>query len=344
MNDLLNVDLNALVTIAVRKQLEQLENDLSLTREKLRNSEEMVANLGKELYAVSKFSTIANSIRKAYAAIKRGPEDKYGNFDSVHKQRFYFIANLMKVLYRVETKLQWINVHNDGKLETYLAVAFYEHKENVISLLSILLDEPDHVIEFIRNFVMPYDYDKADIVEFVRNPHGCTNGVYFGVSQYWMEHGAGRKYTPYDLLMQSPYIVEDDVFQILVNTIISGKSNSRELLAVAEYNALITDDQIAVLGDCLPRFTGHWFEHKTVKSFIKNNILKFNNSALDFLCTKASTNEYSTVYWYNFPPEYQVKILRGMSFDSLSSALFKTYCTIPVEEKKALLREVLNDD
>ena len=54
----------------------------------------------------------------------------------------------------------WKSHRGDGTLKAYLAVNFYDHKDVVVNLLEILKSDSKNDIQFINDFIMPYDYPK----------------------------------------------------------------------------------------------------------------------------------------------------------------------------------------
>ena len=196
---------------------------------------------------------------------------------------------------------------------------------------------------FIESFKMPFDYTKEEVIQYVREPNYNTNGCIFGIGQYWIEYGAGKTNMPHDLIMRSPCILQDDVFEMLLSSIKRRTPNYYYLFALPKHNKNISSEQLILLGECLIGMETRILNYDEVNKFISENLRNFNNKTLDFLYGLIqSDNQFKTLHWEKFPNEYQMRFLKTRPLDEILKLLTNYSCTWSVEQKESFLREFTN--
>lgn len=340
MDNIIELDINELVSKRVAEEIETLRSSLAKASKKINEQRREIAKLEETMGGISKFAGMLATLRTQFSFIKADSPDSGGWYDSKAKKQFNFIADIMELVFGIRKTQEWISTRGNGRLETYLAVAYYQHKEEITRLVEVLSPDHEKMNFFIRSFVMPYDYGKQAVVDYVSSPHYCTNAANFGVSSFWMDRGAGKENLPHDLIMRNNHIVEQDVFEILLETIRGGKSNSLYLFALPKFNAQVSDTQIERLGECLINANTKHLQHDTVEKFVKNHMLKFNTKTLDFLYGMVTKdNKFRVLHWENFPREYQARFISSMPIDDALKVLTHYSCRLSPEDKVSLLLE-----
>jgi hypothetical protein len=288
MDNILEVDLNEFVSKKFAENMESMQSRLDVAQQTISEQQEKIQDLKDQIKNLETMATntshtahLLNIARKKFSEIKAGERDDGGWFDSKQKIQFHFISQLMLNLFGIENKVKWLSSRGDGSLKVYLAVAYYQNKEEIKNLVRVLTPEYKEITTFIDSFIMPYDYAIEDVLSYVKKPHYCTNGAIYDISQYWIEAGAKKTNMPHSLIMMNSHILEDNVFEELLSTITMGRSDFVYLFALPKYNKEITDEQIARLGECLIGLKS--LKGDVIEGFIKNNIRKFNGKTLDFL-------------------------------------------------------------
>ncbi len=344
MQDLLNIDLNELVTKEISEKISGLEKDSADLSTKSIKQQKEISLLKKELAAAQSTVWFMQYLRDRFSRITKGEMDSGGWFDSVQKNQFIFIKEVLATFFDINIEQNgWLCSRSEGRLHVFLAVNYYTHKQEVISLLKILKENCTQEEEFITGFKMPYDYSRAEVLHYVSNPKYNTNGAIYGISQYWMEYGAGKQNMPHDLIMRSPYIIEKDVFSTLISNIKKGIPDYHYLFALPMYNNHVSAEQIQELGECLLTTPTTILKYGHVSGFINKFITKFNKATLDYLYTLISKdNQYKIFHWQNFPVEYQKRFLSEMDVQSVLKTLHEYHCTWTTEDKASFLKEYLN--
>jgi len=341
MNNVLEIDLNEIASKQISEKIHSLEKELSSVYKSNSQQNKEIESLKSQLNNSEIALGLLNYLRGEYAKIKADEPDSDGWYNSKQKNQFLFIESILLNIFRVN-KLHngWLSCRGDGRLAAYLAVNFYHKKEVVISILKMLTPDYANDVTFIEGFRMPYDYTKSDVLAYAKEPKYNTNGCIFGISQYWVEYGAGKSNMPHDLIMKSPIILEDEVFGQLLTSIRKGVSNYYYLFALPKYNSGISEQQIKSLGKLLKSVPEKHLLYEELKEFIRTNILKFDNETLDYLYGKISSdNQFSFLYWENFPVEYQMKFLKSKSLDEILKLFTNYNCKWSIEEKQSFLKE-----
>ena len=344
MENLLDVDLNDFVTKKVTKKIKSLEKQLKDSNDKNYDLYNQINNLKKEVDASKITLTLLHYLRDEFAKIKCGESDSGGWYDSKEKNQFVFIKKILLNVFNIKEEYGgWKSCRSYGTLGLYLAINYYNHKEVLINLIKTLIPDYFKIVSVIESFKMPYDYTKDEVISYVENPLYNTNGCIFGGSEYWVESGATLKTNmPHDLIMKNPHILEDDVFEMLLETIYKRSSHYYYLFALPEYNKNISDKQIILLGEALIDLGKNVLEYDNVKKFINDNIKKFSNRTLDFLFQFIQyENNYGMFYWATFPNEYQMKFLFDKKLNEVLRIL--NNCTWSLEEKENFLKRYVTE-
>lgn len=344
MNNLLEIDLNEFASKQITKKIDGLEKELTNYRNINSEQYKEITALKKEVGNSKKALGLLDYLRDEFTKIKQSEEDSNGWFKSKQQNQFIFIDNILLNIFNIKKEADgWYCSRSDGKLAPHLAINFYSKKEVVIDLLKILMPDYSMEVSFIKSFKMPFDYSKEDVINYVENPKYNTNGCIFGISQYWIEYGSGKTNMPHDLIMKNPFILEDDVFEVLLNSIKKKVSNYPYLFALPKHNKNISKEQLVQLGECLTNIYTEVLNYNEVNTFISENLKYFNNKTLDFLYNLIkSDNQFKALHWEKFPTEYQMLFLKSKNLDEILKILTNYGCAWTIEQKESFLKEFTN--
>ena len=355
MLDELQIDLNEFISQKVKDNIFSLEEEITELKKRNNTQAKELDIIRTERKKYENSLTLLTYIQRNFSNIKETTEEDEWHGSKKENQYNYIEKILLNIFNIKQEQNGWYCHRNDGTLVTHLAINYYHNKDIVINLLNVLLPENNsiydnnttYIISSIKNFKMPYDYDKQDILKFVKNPHRCTNGEYFGINKYWIDYGATKdKNTPYDLLMRNPHILDEDVFEIILEKLRCKNQYSEHYLlyVLPKYNHLLSKEHIELMGECLLNIPKTFFKYDTIKDFIITNILKFNNKTLDYLYQFIGiANYHEQIYWGCFPVEYQMKYLKDSKTIDILKMLTERNCKWTLEEQEKFLREYLNE-
>ena len=344
MDNLLEIDLNEFVSKQIAEKIGFLKEELINTRNKISEQYQEISALKKQVDDSKMALGLFEYLRNEFLRIKQSEKDEGGCFNSKQLNQFLFIEKVLLNIFNIKKEANgWYCSRNYGGLVAHLAVNFYSNKNIVVNLLKILMPNCSKEISFIESYKMPFDYTKEEVIEFVKNPKFNTNCCIFGITQYWMEYGAGKTNMPYDLIMKNPHILEDDVFDLVLNSIEKKVSNYNYLFALSIYNTNISTKQLIKMGELLINLETEILNYKEVQSFISENLKKFSIKTLDFLYNKIQyDNQFKTLHWEKFPNEFQMKFLKIKSLDEILKILTAHSCTWTIEQKEHFLKEFTN--
>lgn len=344
MNNLLGLDLNEFASKQIAEKINSLEKELIAVRNKNLEQHKEIATLKKQVGNSRIALGLLNYLRVEFAKIKQSEADEQNWFKSKQQNQFLFIEGVLLNIFNIKKEVKgWYCSGNDGGLAPHLAVNFYSKKETVIDLLKIIMVDCSKEVAFIESFKMPFDYTKEKVVQYVKSPRYNVNGRIFGIEKYWLEAGAGESNMPHDLIMKSPFILEDDVFEVLLNSIKKRVPNYYYLFALPKHNKSISKEQLIALGECLTVIETNVLNYEEVDGFISGNLKNFNNKTLDFLYNLIqSDNQFKTLHWEKFPNEYQMRFLKTKPLDEVLQLLTKHSCTWTIEQKGSFLKELTN--
>jgi len=347
MLELLNIDLNEIVSKEISEKITSLEEQLQDASKTISEQRKEISRLKTESSNTENTAHLFNKMREAFSNIKQGEKDTCGYYDSRQNNQFLFIEKILDSLFGIKKAYNgWYCSRDQGSLAVHLAVNYYDHKKEVMSLLQLLVptDDATKAISFIKAFKMPYDYPKESVIDYVKAPKYNTNSAIFGVSEFWVGSGASPTVNmPHDLIMKNPYILEEDVFSMILDSINRNIPESYYLFALPIYNKNTSKNQISRLGECLIKLTQSRLGFDTVKDFISKFIHDFNHATLDFLYNFASDdNQFRLLNWQKFPVEYQMRYLKSKDFDLINKILNNYDCKWSSDQKKTFLKEYLN--
>jgi len=344
MDNFLEIDLNEIASKQISEKISSLESDLSKARKTIASQKDEISVLTKKNESAKTAIYLLDYLRDAFSKIEKSEETDGGWFNSKQKNQFLFIESALLNIFHISKEANgWYSSRNDGSLCVHLAVNYYSKKDIVISLLQMIMPNCDKEVAFIRSFRMPYDYTKEEVISYVKSPNYNTNGVIYEIGQYWIERGASKVNMPHSLIMQSPFITDDDVFQILLDTIKKQGSNYYYLFALPVYNKSLTTEQIKAMGECIIKTPVSVLSYDPVKVFVANNLLSFSANTLDYLYGfSESDNQFRMFYWEKFPTEYQMKYLKSKNMEEVLKILTNYSCKWTIEQKKEFLKEYTN--
>lgn len=341
----LGYDLNELANKAIQEKINDLEeenNKLDNLVSELQNENEIIKSEIKDTLRKSKLIlSIFDGFRETYSSITidQKEDDNYPR-NGISVKRYNYIKNLMVLVYGIETKHDMYY----GGLATNLAVAFYDNKKELINILSLIEAKGNgifdiSIINFIEKFTMPYDYDKSKIIEYVKKPPYNTNNCMNGINAL-IEYNC----TPHDIIQQSKFIVDEDVFEIIIETISKKRNESYMLFQVYKHNSLITDNHIMEMGKhiflFIPKSLKKCDMRDSVYHFISDNLHKLDANTVDKLFELYCNNQnnFSLFHWEKFPIEYQFKYLMSKSFDEVLNTTNHYSCKWSQEQKESFYK------
>jgi len=329
--DYLDINLNAIATKAIREKISSLES--TIKRLKKENTELCSTKNGlkKELTLAENFSFMTKSIVAQWAECKSVLE------------KCEYIEKIMLWVFGVKKTYSF---HEDrGGLLRNLAINYYHHKEELISVATLLdikhssySSTPGNFIDKIKNFIMPCDWSKDQVLQYVKNPHYCTNGCVYGAGEFYFESDGN---VPHDLIQANNYIIYPDVFNEVINTIEKKSGEYGYLYTIPKYNAAIPRDQIKRLGRTLIGRKEKFYD--IIEKFVKNNMEIFDKETLEyFYLISSHDNQYKIFHWQNFPIEYQQRYLKERPISEILKILTGYECKWTDEQKDEFLRGYYN--
>lgn len=343
----LQFDLNEVVSKEIQEEISGLEKQIESLQETNSKYYQEIQNLKANVETAALPISFVNHLRTEFEKITDDPKDSNDWQNRKNKNQFLFIEKLMLSLFNIKIEENgWLSSRGDGNLYTYLAVNYYSSREQLLSILPLLINNQHSAkgISFIKHFKMPKDWEKHEVLSFVKNPGSCTNSSYMGISQFWLERGAGTNNCPYNLVMLSPYILDEDVFDVILNGMKNIYSNYTYFYSLYNFHPL-TDMQIEKLGTVAISTYASIKSYDNVKTFLKDNLNRFNDGILDFLYQYAdSDNQFRSLYWQNFPVRYQQIFLMEKTIDEVLKIITGYQCKWTDEQKQEFLKGYTNKE
>lgn len=346
MENILEIDLNEIANKQITKKIKALEKQVTDCNKTIDLQKYEI----QHLKLVNNDSDIANSLlgklRTAFSEITKSNDTDGGWYDSKQKNQFKFIEAILLNLFGIPKGLTgWQSSRSDGTLAGYLAVNYYNNKATVIELLKALMPNPDREISFIESFKMPFDYPKSDVVKYISAPQYNTNGCIFEISQYWVENGLKpHSNMPHGLIMKNPFILKDDVFSKLLESIDKKVPNYFYLFSLPKYNVLASKKQIEQLGERIINLPKNIIEYDSVKEFVSKHLHDFNKKTIEYLYDKMVTDaQFNMWNWEKFPPEYQMRFLMSKPFEEILKLITGYNCKWSTEQKQSFLDKYLKN-
>lgn len=336
MKDILGVDLNEIVSKQVAEKLSELEQTIEDQYETIKDLRSTVHKQSERLKAVENSESLLMEFKQQFNSLQYIKEDREKDIyeKSLSQVRYEFIQDILSNLFNIPKEG---HIFRNSSWSVNLAIYYYEHKNLIISVLSCFGVE-EKILTFIRQYKLPKDWGKEDVLEFVKNPKYCTNGAMFGNSQYW---AGGKENLPYNWIMVNPIITEDDVFEELITSINQSRGQWSDLFAVYKYIKL-SEEQKTKLGDTLLKISPKAYTD-TIREFIRTNLTSFSKDVKDYLFQFCSDdNQFNLFHWQNFPVEYQQKYLLNKPTANMLSILTNYSCKWSEEEKEEFLKKRFN--
>lgn len=337
VDEILNIDLNDVVSKAVSKQIKAFEKTIEQQEKKIADQSIELKSLKAKAKLTDTANGLIEKLRERYAAIT-DTKDNQGNMLRTEAQgKYSFIREVAKLVHGIVLDEE---LRSKSYTHSALAYAARNHKQEVSDILR-LIDTDQWVIpklQEIHKFRMPSEFSKGEIMQVIRQmPYGY-NGCSFGTITHWVE-SSFTNYVPMDLLMESPHFVADDCFQMVLTSIKEDRPNSGDLFALPFYNYAITDDQIKALGALAADMSVKGRQQETHHGkFILKYMEKFNKEDIEKLFVKMNigTCDWEPLYWGIFPLEYQRKAFRKMTFKRLSELLSSYGSKFGTDQKEAI--------
>lgn len=332
IDEVLDIDLNDVVSKAIRKQIKQLQKQVADQEKKLYNQSQEI----QDLKAKAKMTAIADGmidkLRAKYAAIKDVKDHKGNVSQSEWRGKYQFIREVSKLIYGIVLEEELVSY---DYVTCSLAYVARNHKDMFCEILG-MVDQTawcaDKINE-IRRFRMPVDFSLSEVKALIRTiPHSDSISA-------WIQDSFKESYTPISLLMKSPHFVKDECFGLVVQAIMDKRQYSERFFALPFCNGGVTESQIQTLGSLAVDIPvkGHQTETSHGK-FIAMYLNKFRKSDIDKLFEKINltSTDWSAMYWGIFPVEYQMKAFRKMTFKALTDLLGNHSSRFTVEHREAI--------
>ncbi len=334
--DYLDFDLNEVATKAIQDRIESLETETTTLAEgKLVLSKEN-KELKSKLSDATNANYIAKTIKQTYASITKTEETDDSYAESATENKYNYIKSIMLTLYGIKEEYSYYG----ECLWRNLAINYYNYKDELISILK-LVEKDGNIysgtrIKQIEEFRMPIDYTKAEIMEYVKNPHYCTNGCVYGVGEFYMRSDNN---TPHDLFQVNKYILDNDVFEEIIKTILTKKSYYYYLYSIPKYINL-PKDKLKILGETLIEEESLKFGViGVIKEFVTNNLKFFSEETLEYLYSKITDkNQYKVLHWEKFPVKYQHRHLMDKDIEKILKIITGYSCEWTLDEKNEFLK------
>lgn len=341
----LQFDLNEVVSKEIQEEISGLEKQITSLQDQNKKYYSEIEQLKTKVETAKLPIALVTHLRNEFDKITADPKDSNDWHNRKNKNQFLFIEKLMLSLFNIKIEQNgFLSNRGNGNLYHYLAVNYYESKEQLLSVLPLLVNDQYSAqgIGFIKNFKMPKDWSKNEVLAFVKNPGTCTNGSYIGISQFWLERGAGTNNCPYNLVMMNPHISDEDVFEVILNGMKNVYSNYSYFYSLYNYHPF-ADEQINKLGEMAISTYAQIKSYDNIKDFLKANLNRFNDKILDFLYQYADgDNQFRSLYWENFPVRYQQKFLMEKTMADVLKIITGYQCKWTEDQKQEFLKDYTN--
>lgn len=325
-NNIFNIDLNSLLSESVLSDIKSLEDtikELNNTLLEYHIENEALKKENEKYKTLLNYTNIFNDLKESYNKI------------NLSWDKFLFISNMMKTFYDIDYKID-DNQLKETKLNILVSVVYHKNKKELINILNIL----EIPTEYVKNFVMPFDYSRDIILNYASSSFCNVNGEYINY-KYWLDSGANIKNVPHTLLFQNEYFLDDEIFKKVLKSF-KLFSEAHRYFNLDLYNKNITDEHISKLGERILDIKGYT-SYDNIRVFINRNLRKFNNKTLDFLLKDAThDNSYKVLHYEKFPLEYQIKYLMNIGDYNLFISLLSENDEFTNEEKINLTKRYID--
>lgn len=310
----LELDLNEIASEQIKERISSLESQIKQASKT--NNEYYLKNksLEEKLLNHQNTNTLLDGIVLAYNSLKEIEKDKDGyGAKNIHVVRCEFVENILKSIFGLKSDGYYIG----DRLTLRLAINYNSHKDIILALMKVLEPNNSQELNKIATYQLPKTWSKEVVMKFVKSPHSCTNGCYFGATQYWSGDLSG---CPYDHLFRNPHILEDDIFAEVISNL---KETYRSDFYWIDNYTDLTKGHIENMGNTL---IGKEFKimkgTDSIKLFIGRNMNKFNFDTLNYLYKFIShDNMWNFLFYEQFPMLYQQKYLSTLPFFTVLNLL-----------------------
>ena len=347
IEEVLDIDLNDVVSKAVREKIADLEQVIKYQNKTISEKAKEIQTLKSNIDANNADAAVFSELRSRYAAFKTTFDQK-GDVDiCIGKHQFLMIANILELAYNKNPSGAGWYGWRSGSLAGNLAANFHHCKNELCAVVRAVSPNHAELVPMLSRFVMPWDYPKERVVKFLKDLPYNTNGCMFGIHEYWVNEGIGVKNMPWDFIMQSPHILEDDVFELFIEAI-SGKpyrkSESYLLFALPKFNKNVTKSQIDRMAEVALAYSHQELKMDQVIAFVKNGLSSFSTEIVEKFFAKAEgVPEYSILSWQWFPVEYQKRFLKQKPIKEVWQILNSYNCQWKDEDKFSFMEEYFKE-
>ena len=337
MSNILEFDLNELVSKQVSEKINGLELHIQSQNKTIAEYRKEISDLKKVNKKFTSAVSLLEKLRERFSKVEGKPETNNEWKTTLRQQKYLFVKTILRDLFGLEPLT---NNCLDVGFTLQLAVNYYEHKDILKQILDYISEDPSTEVGIINGFVMPYDWNKQQVLKWINGSKYNTNGCHKGISRYWLENGGRESNAPHDLILRNPHFLEDDVFEEMIKNMTSIKG-IEHLLSLPQY-ANISQDRLERMGETLINLPASYFGYDEVKAFIRLYLKKFNEKTVEFLYKKArSDNHYNAFHWENFPQAYQEKFLLEKSFQEVFKIIGDYSCKWSEQQKRDFLKKYL---
>lgn len=337
MDNILEFDLNELVSKQVSEKINGLKLHIQSQNKTLAEYRKEIADLNKANKKFNSAISLLDRLREKFSKVEGKPETSDRNKTTFRQEKYLFVKTILKDLFDLEPLTK--NCFDVG-FALQLAVNYYDHKEVLKQVLDYISEDPSTECGIINGFVMPYDWNKAQVLKWINGSKYNTNGCHKGISTYWLESGGKESNAPHDLILKNKYFLEDDVFEEVIKNMTNSKG-IEHLLSLPQYTNL-SQDKLERMGEKLIELPSSYFSYEEVKTFVKLYLKNLNEKTVEFLYKKVrSDNHYSTFHWENFPQAYQERFLLEKTFQEVFKIIGDYSCKWSEQQKRDFLRKYL---
>lgn len=306
----LSVTIESLVEEEVQRRISDVKEELKITKSKLTKSKNEIRDLKEDIV---KYKEIADNV-ESFNFLKSSVND----------------SNIIDVLKSFKLKTSDIEFSSRHMYFDRAAVwmkaiiMFYPEKERALGLMKFFdIQMPD----WAGNFRMPYDFTKEEIKYIVDHieENSISNSCYLSDNMGFycerMKSNMGsvkprdswsKGSIPWQYLLKNKYLLDDEIFNIVIEKMKKAKSHTEYLYAISTYQ-YVDDKKLARMMECLEN-NKNWYHPQ--KNFVEQNggmcIRTFPNLARSF-ANKMSKEKSDSFYFGNYPLNMQVDFLTKQS-------------------------------
>jgi hypothetical protein len=331
------IDFNDLFTREVKARVTVLEK---LLQEKQENNESLTKELDSYKASMSKLDlseSFLDVLRRTYTST-----DLYG-----------ILCKLVEAIYGYKAA----NIADEvKKFDIKVSINLYPYKKEAVELIKLI--EPLYDISYIESFLMPRDYSKEHLMKIISNPHEIDiRELLDRYNSEWLINPMGKSFmtgrlnTPYPLLMENPYILDDEVFDLIISKASNYAATFWNYLFVLLLlaNPKLSAEQSRRIGEIIGRRMPSYMLSRTsimlrpyssniaeyLLGLIVSNLHKFDFKTLDSMYD--AMNYGIKIKWHEFPYPYQVKFIESLNAESAFECLSSSHCNWVYEDRINML-------